>query len=147
MPSNSFSNRLYNILSANIFSLVYIPLILYWFTLFVFTTIPTNEMPQFFNAQDKLEHFLAYFFLTLLLTLAIHFQSKFRQLSGRPFITAVILIFIYATADELHQLFIPGRFCDLYDWLADILGGMIGIGTIYLFLKKRVSVGAEIISQ
>jgi VanZ family protein len=29
--------------------------------------------------------------------------------------------------DELHQLFIPGRSCDILDWTADTAGVIIGV--------------------
>lgn len=41
--------------------------------------------------------------------------------------TAVIVIGIVGILDEYHQSFTPGRSGnDPYDWLADVVGGMVG---------------------
>lgn len=144
MRSNSFSNQLYNYLNTYTISLVYIPLVLYWITLFVLTTIPVDKMPLLFENQDKIEHFLAYGVLALLLTLALYFQKKFSILRSKAFLFAFIFILAYAAVDELHQLFVPGRICDFYDWLADSIGGSFGIALVYLFLKGRTGEEPEI---
>ena len=34
----------------------------------------------------------------------------------------------YGGLDELTQLFIPGRDCDVVDWLYDVVGTLTGIG-------------------
>ncbi len=137
MRSNSFSNLLYNYLSSYTLYFVYIPLILYWITLFVLTTIPAEKMPILFQNQDKIEHFIAYGLLAFLLTLALYFQKKFTLLRSKAFLFAFIFILAYGAVDELHQLFVPGRICDIYDWLADSIGGIFGITIVYLFLKGR----------
>jgi len=32
---------------------------------------------------------------------------------------------VYGATDEVHQLFVPGRFCALSDWIADVAGGVV----------------------
>lgn len=48
-----------------------------------------------------------------------------------PLVRRRILIFIivavFSASDELHQRFVPGRSCDVYDWLADALGAGLGL--------------------
>jgi VanZ family protein len=34
-------------------------------------------------------------------------------------------------------MLIPGRYCDFYDWLADSIGGSLGIIIICLFIRNR----------
>jgi VanZ family protein len=138
MRSDSFSNLLYKYLSINTLYCVYLPLIFYWLTLFVLTTIPVDAVPRIFDNQDKIEHFAAYGLLAFLLTLALYFQKRSQLLSSRAFLFTFIFILAYGAIDELHQLFVPGRFCDLYDWLADSIGGLIGIGLVYLFLRSHL---------
>ena len=44
----------------------------------------------------------------------------------------VVLISFFGMTDELHQLSTPGRRgADVYDWLADSLGAMIGACVTY----------------
>ncbi len=136
MRSNSFSNHLYNYLSKRTFLLIYLPLVIYWIALFVVTTIPVDKMPHLFQYQDKIEHLLAYGVLAFLLTLALFFQSRSNLLSSKAFIFSFLFILAYGAVDELHQILVPGRYCDLYDWIADVVGGSLGIGLVYLFLNS-----------
>ncbi|MBP5135301.1 MAG: VanZ family protein [Paludibacteraceae bacterium] len=51
------------------------------------------------------------------------------------------VFFVYShilhACDEVHQLFVNGRSCQLYDVLIDSFGVIIGILTMLLFVKKR----------
>lgn len=116
--------------------MIYIPLIVYWITLFILTTIPADNVPQLFENQDKYEHFIAYCGLAILLSLALYFQKRSILISSKAFLFALLFILAYGAVDELHQIFIPGRYCDFYDWLADSSGGILGIGIVFLFVRK-----------
>ncbi len=39
----------------------------------------------------------------------------------------VVVIAVTGTLDELHQLFVPTRTCDVFDALADTFGGAVGM--------------------
>ena len=39
----------------------------------------------------------------------------------------------FGAFDEAHQLFIPGRWCDIHDWLADLVGILAGTVAIVLY--------------
>ena len=136
MRSNSLSVLLYNTLKENKVYLVYTPLVVYWIILFVLTTTPTDVIPHLFRKQDKLEHLVAYFLLAVLLSLAMHFQKRNKSFSEHALLITLILILTYGAIDELHQTFIPGRFADIIDWMADATGGCLGIALSYYFLKK-----------
>lgn len=127
MQSNSLSIRLYNTLQKNPLFYVYLPLCVYWILLFILTTIPPDKIPQVFSYQDKIEHFIAYLILSFLLMLSLHFQKKNEMVSRKSFLFTIIFLIAYATIDEVHQIYIPGRYCDITDWLADVTGGIIGI--------------------
>ncbi|MFA5804873.1 MAG: VanZ family protein [Melioribacteraceae bacterium] len=136
MQSNSFLIRLYKYFSSHKITVIYIPLIVYWITLFILTTIPADNVPQLFENQDKYEHFIAYCGLAILLSLALYFQKRSILISSKAFLFALLFILAYGAVDELHQIFIPGRYCDFYDWLADSSGGILGIGIVFLFVRK-----------
>ncbi|MGB5337658.1 MAG: VanZ family protein [Gammaproteobacteria bacterium] len=38
-------------------------------------------------------------------------------------------------SDELHQLFVPGRSADIFDVLADAVGGLLGAGLMVLVTR------------
>jgi VanZ family protein len=139
MPLNSFVNRSYKTLYERKVLLVYIPLAIYWVVIFIATTIPVDKMPKLFIAQDKLEHFAAYFFLEILLALTFHFQNKSEFLKQKPIFFSIAVLIIYAAFDEIHQYFIPGRYADVLDWVADVIGGLFAIILVKWFLKKTSS--------
>lgn len=136
MQSNSYVIRLYKILKERKGLLVYLPLAIYWLVIFIATSIPIDPMPKLFNAQDKFEHFAAYFILEILLALTLHFQNKFIKLKQNPILFSLILLTLYAALDEIHQYFIPGRYADIFDWSADVVGGILAILVIKTFLKR-----------
>jgi len=45
----------------------------------------------------------------------------------RRLILAGVLISMGAALDELHQLFIPGRDAEFFDWVADTIGAIAGL--------------------
>lgn len=133
---NSFFSHLAEKIQKSPKIYLYIPLGLYWVVLFLATTLPTTAMPQLFNAQDKLEHFAAYFLLGIGITISLFIQKKLKKLSQNVVLYSLLFLALYAGIDELHQQLIPGRFCDLYDWIADVIGGSLGVFLGLLFIKN-----------
>lgn len=103
------------------------------------TSIPVEKLPKFFSTQDKLEHLVAYFILGILMKISFFSQNKFLLLKKNSLFLSITIIFFYGMLDEIHQLIIPGRYCDFYDWLFDIIGGISGILIIHFVIKKEVS--------
>jgi VanZ family protein len=69
--------------------------------------------------EDKIAHLLAYAVLAWLVHRAL---SKPRRLTASVLSTAWLLSAGYALSDELHQRFVPGRQCDLWDLAFDVVG-------------------------
>jgi VanZ family protein len=42
----------------------------------------------------------------------------------------------YGATDEIHQFYVPGRTMEVYDWIADTLGGLLGSQACRLWLKR-----------
>lgn len=124
---------LYNFFQRYKFFSVYLPLIMYWLILFAATTLPTQHMPKT-GISDKIEHFLGYFLLTFLLCNTLYFQDKKVKMKKFTVTMSLGIVAFYGMVDELHQYFIPGRFCDINDWIADVTGAVIA-GVCYFFLK------------
>lgn len=139
MQLNILLIHLYKFLKQNKVLFVYLPLTIYWLIIFIATSIPTDAIPQLFKLQDKLEHFVAYFILAVLISLTIHFQEKFIHLKKWFIIYSILVLIVYAALDELHQMIIPGRIADFYDWSADVIGGIIGILLINKIIKVNSS--------
>lgn len=71
-------------------------------------------------------HLFAYFFLAIL------FMNACKQMGWKRIYQVIIALVgcaLYATTDEVHQLFIPGRSGEVKDVLIDTVGASIGIVT------------------
>ena len=83
--------------------------------------------PGFAN-EDKVFHIGLFGMLSMLLYFALRYER------GLPIVKAALLAFVitsvYGASDEFHQLFTPGRDCDVFDWLADTVAGSIAFLTI-----------------
>ncbi|NWF89183.1 MAG: VanZ family protein [Ignavibacteriaceae bacterium] len=130
---------MFNYLERNKVVLVYLPLIFYWLLLFILTSLPSQSVPSV-GVNDKLEHFAAFFGLSFLLYLALSLQKKSPLVRKNAFLFTLIIASFYGLLDELHQLIIPGRSCELIDLTADILGAILGVvffKIVFLKLFKR----------
>lgn len=105
----------------------------------ILTSLPSESLPNM-SLGDKTDHFLAYFVLGFLLYLNFLFQDTIKFIKSNPFISSLIFASLYALFDELHQIFIPGRYAEFMDWLADFIGSFIGISLasilVYLFKEN-----------
>ncbi|HEX2962766.1 MAG: VanZ family protein [Ignavibacteria bacterium] len=127
---------MFKYLERNKMYFIYIPLVLYWIVLFVATTLPGNDVPSL-GVSDKIEHFTAYMVLSVLLCFTYLFQKKFRLLSSRPFLMTILTVTVYGALDELHQLLVPGRSCDILDLTADVTGALLGL--LLVFIIKQLT--------
>lgn len=117
---------MFNYLERNKVMLVYWPLIIYWILLFTLTSLPSQAIPSV-GVSDKIEHFGAFFILSSLFYLTMLFQKKSETLKKYALPITFFIITFYGALDELHQLLIPGRSCELNDLLADTVGALIAI--------------------
>lgn len=84
---------------------------------------------------DKWLHFIVYGILGVLV-------ARAAELSPRRIFavaTVILAVSIFGALDEAHQAFIPGRFPDVRDWMADTIGGALGAIAITLFGKRWLS--------
>lgn len=84
-----------------------------------------NPMPLPGNwlSHDKLNHLLVFG----LLATAV-FRAAPRPWAEAPrAILAIAVTAAFGLGDELHQSFTPGRFMELDDWIADVLGAVIAV--------------------
>ncbi len=128
------------------FAVWYLPALLWGLVIITLTSLPKLMPPPLgFKAQDKVYHLLVYAIFGFLWMRAcvqnrLEFRSRFTWRCGS-------YIALFAALDELHQLFIPGRYADIIDALADILGALLGIFAYNILLKislnKNKSDGAK----
>lgn len=84
----------------------------------------------------KCVHFGVYFLLALITyrALALDKGPRFRWPAAAG---ALLFVFIYASSDELHQSFVPGRGVEFSDVLLDTLGGAIALLLLWFYMSRR----------
>ena len=94
--------------------------------IFGVSSIPQSQLSHaIFKMSDKLAHLAEYSGFGLLLTLA--FRGTLRR--TRRWLLIVIVVLIGAAVgalDEAYQATVPGRERELLDWVADVLGVLVG---------------------
>lgn len=80
---------------------------------------------------DKVAHAMVFGLLAVLLTVALRGAHLLhgRKAIGMPLalVLAALLTAVVAGADEIHQLWLPGRMAGWDDWLADATGIALGL--------------------
>lgn len=100
-------------------------LLIWWLSSQVLDTAFMSRVPF----ADKGVHFMEYGAMTFFIAFAHRYTWPLRTWTGP--LTAAVFTTALGLLDELHQGFVPGRFSDIYDLLADALGA--GAATL-LFL-------------
>ena len=129
---------MYNYLKENRKKVLLIPLIIYWIIILIGTTIPADAFVDVVELSDKVEHFIAYFGLAVLLGLNLYFQEKWKKISLYYIVATLVICLTYGVLDELHQLFVPNRMAEFWDWVADSLGTITGLFVTSIFLQKII---------
>lgn len=111
----------------------YIPAAIMMAAIFTFSSIPLRDLPNFSWADvvvKKGGHMIGY----ALLALSYWFALKPEKGKNWKYWLAWVLAILYATTDEFHQSFVPGRHASPIDVLVfDNLGAAIA-----LFLASRI---------
>lgn len=126
--------QLYKLFLSNKKKFLYIPLGLYWLLIFILTSIPGKSMPKIFGFSDKIKHFGAYLVLAFLLNFALIIQKKYSILAKYSILFTFLITLFYGLFDEVHQIFIPGRYFDWWDLGSDGVGSLLGIILVKLII-------------
>lgn len=106
---------------------------IYWTALAITTHAPLKldqiapALPPWY---DKIYHVGAFWILGVLLSATFDAYAGWKsgraspQWRGQAITIAVAVV--YATLDELTQP-LTGRFCDIWDWVADVIGAIAGV--------------------
>ena len=108
-------------------------LLLYAGAIFAWSGLPMAEEKPFVSILhgDKFLHVVEYFLFYLLCWKAV--PSRHRMLCS------LVLTGAYAGTDEIHQLFVPTRSASVFDWLADLAGGVAAAALIFLLIRLPLS--------
>ena len=83
------------------------------------------------SINSYIYHFLAFFFLAFFLLISLT-KGK----STNLFLIIIFIAILYGIIDELHQFFVPGRYCCLIDVLTNSIG-ILSSGILYSFKIKK----------
>jgi VanZ family protein len=97
--------------------------------------ITSEQFDAVHLAIRKIAHWAEYFVLSILLLRALESERR-TNWQWRSVVWTLLLVLIYAVADELHQAFVPSRSALVDDVLVDFFGGGCGILWMYT-LRKR----------
>ncbi len=111
------------------------PVVLYCLLIFGLSSVSSvPSLPG--GMSDKLAHALLYSGLGFLVT-----RAASGGLGHGPSlrVALVVLAFsaFYGLSDEFHQLFVPNRQFDPKDMAADVIGGALGMGALWLWSILR----------
>lgn len=118
-----------NMLKKKISILKWIPAIIIICCSWYLSSQPTiQHMPKFPHA-DKIVHFICFGGLCFWITFALQ-RKKY---------IAIAVTSLYGIIDEIHQSFVPGRSCSIFDWIADTTGAIAGffIFLLVLFIYSK----------
>ena len=114
------------------------PPVLWAAFILLLTSVPGTDIPQVsfltFHSSDKLVHGTMYGIFAWLATRSL---VRTGWPIGRAILVVMLGIAIFGVLDEWHQQFIPGRFMDPFDWMADLSGALIGTFTAAVALRVR----------
>lgn len=106
---------------------------MYWPAIFALTHIPAKYIGRISTGtSDKVMHSMAYFVLVFLVWFAVSPYQK-PQWKRRKVWFVLMAIIGYAAFDEFLQSFIPGRSADVWDFVADMGGLILGMGVLSVF--------------
>lgn len=99
------------------------------------SSIPGDSIPDVtLKVSDKLIHAVIYFILYFLFQHSLHNQEKYPLIKQHAFLFAFLFTVLYAASDEFHQYYVPSRDSDIYDLMADAVGGLVA----YLIAKSII---------
>ncbi len=111
--------------------------------IFTVSSLPNPQIGG--ETPDYILHALEYFLLALLL-IRLFLARQFLSDGKRDFtnwqqvcLLGVIIAVGYGVTDEIHQYFVPGRYCSLSDVFSDTVGAIFAYGVAsldYLLLNR-----------
>ena len=88
-----------------------------------------KTIEKVFKPVRKSAHFCVYLILGLLVFNCFNFNKKY-------ILYSVIICLLYSISDEIHQIFVPGRSCEVFDVFIDTCGSFLGIISSYKYKSR-----------
>jgi len=108
----------------------WLPVLLYISLIFTMSSLTHPPDPLKFQNSDKLYHLGEYGLFSLLVGRAMRFSLSPYSMLGAAVMT-VALVMMIAAADENYQRFVPGRDCDVFDWMTDSTAAVLATAALW----------------
>lgn len=102
----------------------WVPVLLYAAGIFYLSSRPGSDFPFLFPYADKLIHVLLYTGFGFFVARAVSFQ--WARVDRFTLWFSIVITALYGLSDEYHQYFVATRSCEVWDWVMDIVGGVLG---------------------
>jgi VanZ family protein len=115
------------------------PALLWSLAIFRLSAIPGDELPPLpgWWSADKLAHGFVYAVLGALCWYGARRTWGRDSRAAYQLIIAGLCTTLYGITDELHQAFTPHRSPDVFDVLADLVGGLLGAFVCVAVVARR----------
>jgi VanZ family protein len=115
----------------------YLPAIFWALLIFFLSSLPSDAVQSLsLGLDDLIPHFIEYFIFGFLLAWAM-IQYPHKE-NVKSYLIAAAIGILYAASDEFHQMFVPGRFAEISDFLADSVGVVFGLAIFAYYKKFRI---------
>jgi len=82
------------------------------------------------NILSMIYHISSFFCLAFFLFVSV-------KKTNYIFVLAIVIVIFYGLLDEVHQLFVVGRFCTFIDFLLDTIGILFASMIYFISVKYR----------
>lgn len=114
-----------------------LPALLWGLLIYIASSIPSTKLPKLeLLAYDKLIHIIIFFVFGLLVYRALQPLARGSEFFWRRILITMAIVISYGIVDELHQGTVPGRTLDIWDLVADIIGGVLS--AVIYFITTRI---------
>lgn len=122
--------------NINRFFRYHLPPFIWAFLIMIASSIPADKLPtvQIFG-WDKIAHVCVFFIFGILILRSLYHRNK--KINSKKQIAMLTLVFVvsFGIFDELFQSIIPGRISDIYDLIADAVGGILAV-SLFNFINR-----------
>jgi VanZ family protein len=113
------------------------PAVLWALLIYLASSIPAKYLPsKTFFAFDKIVHITLFLVFGFLVYRALEPINKSTRINFALVFLSIAVVIFYGIMDEIHQGSVPGRTIDIYDALADTIGGLLAGVAIYYKRRK-----------
>ena len=103
--------------------------------------MPKNEKELFLEHTEKIIRKLAHFSIyTVVGLLMMSLMNTYKLKQSKRIWISLIVGVLYASSDEIHQYFVPGRSARVFDVMIDLAGVCLGICIVIfvLWIARKV---------